>query len=133
MTQDNVPRHIATMPLRQRRRWCSKHSFTLQAGRTHWRAGHELRTGSCGTLPTTDSDGHHNRPARDSTFDNDQVEDHLTHGFGVEADRPQSSSSAGSGSDSRPTARIRADPPLPRGVVRIGNNDASAPEQEPDM
>ena len=41
-------------------------------------------------------------PARHATLDNDEIENHLTHGCEVDADRPHSSSSAGSGSDSRP-------------------------------
>ena len=65
-------------------------------------------------------------------FDDDEVEDLLTRITGVEADRPQSSGSAGRGSASRATAEVRADPSLPREVVRIGNKDAPAPEQGPD-
>ena len=65
-------------------------------------------------------------------FDDDEVEDLLSRLTGVEADRPQSSGSAGRGSGSRATAEVRADPSLPREVVRIGNKDAPAPEQRPD-
>ena len=68
-------------------------------------------------------------------FDDDddaEVEDLPTRITGMEADRPQSSGSAGSGSASRATAKIRADPSLPRGVVRIGNEDAPAPPK-PDV
>ena len=125
------PKHVATKLPEQQHSGCSKQSLTLQARRAHWRAGHELRRG-CGALPTTGFIGHCKRHARNSKCDFTTVEDLLTCKTGVDADRPQSSGSTGSGSASRAPAQIEGSLLLP-GLLCISIEDAPAPEQRPDL